>query len=355
MLFRPLSDGPCKTYLLTSPKTSEALLIDPLLQNVESYLALLSGEKLKLVGLLDTHTHADHLSACAEMRDRTGAPYLMHRLAAAPCVTRRLDDGETLGFGDARVRFLHTPGHTRDSLTLVFDDRVLSGDFLFIGSYGAGRLDLLGSDPAVHYESLKKLDGLKDDLLLYPAHDYQGQTHSTMGAEREVNPVLAAKPREAYLRWWAERKFGPAEWMNDVVKANAACTRDIHAVVIPQEQAACACASGPPESTDVFEQISPLELSTRIDKTHHGLFLLDVRTPEEYQEDGHLEGAVLIPIDELAQRIDEVPREANVISICRSGKRATRAAILLRKAGRQKITVLTGGMLAWQQERLPAS
>lgn len=355
VLFRQLSDGPCKTYLIASHKTSEALLIDPLLQNVETYLAMLHSKGLKLSGLLDTHTHADHLSACAELRDRTGAPYLMHRAAAAPCVTRRIEDGETMGFGEESLRFLHTPGHTGDSLTVVFADKVLSGDFLFIGSFGAGRLDLLGSDPGVHYESLKKIDALKDDLLLYPAHDYQGQTHSTLGAERKVNPILAPKPREAYIQWWLERKFGPADWMNEVVKANAACTRDLRAVAIPKEQAACACASGATESAAIFPQISPNELARRLRHAPHDLLLLDVRTPEEYREDGHIEGTVLIPVDELAHRVKEVSPGAAVVSICRSGKRATRAAGLLKEAGCQKIWVLTGGMLAWNQERLPVA
>lgn len=355
MLFRQLSDGPCKTYLLASPKSSEALLIDPLLQNVEAHLAMLKSEGLKLSGLLDTHTHADHLSACAELRDRTGAPYLMHRAAGAPCVTKRIEDGETMGFGDVSLRFLHTPGHTGDSLTVLFEDKVLSGDFLFIGSLGAGRLDLLGSDPGVHYESLKKIDALKDDLLLYPAHDYQGRTHSTLGAERKINPILAPKSREAYIQWWLERKFGPADWMNEVVKANAACTRDLRAVAIPKEQSACACASGPAESKEEFPKISPQELSTWLRKTPKGLFLLDVRTPEEYRDDGRIDGTVLIPVDELARRAGEVPKEAAIVSICRSGKRAARAAGLLKEAGYQKIWVLTGGMLAWNQERLPVT
>ncbi len=238
-----IREGPCRTYLLLSEKTREAVLVDPLLEQADGYLETLRREGLTLRLLIDTHTHADHLSACAALRDRTGADYLMHRATPVSCATRRVSDGETVGLGDLTIRFLHTPGHTADSLTLSLGDRVLSGDFLFIGSYGAGRLDLPGSDPSVHFDSLAKLDSIPDSAVLLPAHDYQGNQESTMGAERKANPVLAPRGREEYLRWWSERQFGPADWMIDVVKANAACTRDPRAVAIPKEQAACACAA----------------------------------------------------------------------------------------------------------------
>lgn len=352
MTLRQISDGPCRTYLLTSPRAREAVLVDPVLERVEDYLRQLSREGLSLRCVIDTHTHADHLSGCAALRDRTDAAYLMHRAAPAPCVTRRLEDGETLGLGELSVRFLHTPGHTGDSLTLLVGDRLLTGDFLFIGSSGAGRLDLPGSDPAVHFDSLSKLDTIPDETVVLPAHDYQGRLESTLGTERASNPVLTPRGRDAYVQWWSRRDLGPPDWMLRVVEANAACTRDPRAVPIPKDLQAGACAAAGPCSPSA-PQISPKDLALQIHQAPGSAVILDVRTPEEFTgELGHIQGAVLIPIDELPDRLAEVP-PGPVVAICRSGKRAARAAQLLKEEGRDEVRVLAGGMLSWNEEGLP--
>lgn len=354
MPIRELNGRECKTYLLYSEGSREALLLDPLLERADAYLELLRRESLRLVGVADTHTHADHLSGAAALRDRLGVPYLMHALARQECVTRRLADGEALGLGGSEARFLHTPGHTPDSLSVSFEDGFLSGDFLFIGALGAGRLDLPGGDPSVHYESLRRLDALADAVALLPGHDYQGRSASSLGEERRLNPVLQPRAREEYLRWWADRRLPPADWMKAVAKANLACTRDPRAAAIPQGQAACACASVPGHGEDDFPPLSPAELSRMLQAGALKPFLLDVRTPEEFEGDlGHIAGSVLIPVDELPSRVGEVPAGAPVVSICRSGKRAAKAAGVLKRAGFDRIWVLTGGMLAWNEERLP--
>lgn len=354
MPIRELNGKDCKTYLLHSERSREALLVDPLLDRTDAYLELLRKEGLRLAGVADTHTHADHLSGCAALRDRLDIPYLMHADARQECVTRRLADGEALGLGGSEVRFLHTPGHTPDSLSVTFEDAFLSGDFLFIGALGAGRLDLPGGDPASHYESLRRLDSLKDAVALLPGHDYQGRAASSMGEERTLNPVLRPRAREEYLRWWAERRLPPAEWMKDVAKANLACTRDPRAAKVPQGQAACASACAPGHGEEDFPELSSADLSRMLQAGTLKPFLLDVRTPEEFEgELGHIAGSVLIPIDELAGRVREVPAGAAVVSICRSGKRAAKAAGVLREAGFEKVWVLAGGMLAWNEERLP--
>jgi len=354
MLCRQIGDGPCKTYLLASEKTREAVLVDPLLQKIDEDLRLLASEGLKLALVIDSHTHADHLSAGAALSERAGVPYLMHRDSRSARVNRRASDGEVLSFGDLRVSLLHTPGHTADSLTLVLEDRVLSGDFLFIGADGAGRLDLPGSDPAVHFDSLKKIEGLPDRLLLSPAHDYRGAAESTLGAERKANPVLTPRGRDAYVRWWLDKKFGPADWMKGVVKANLAGAFDLNAATIPAGNAACACVGGPADAAS-HPALSPKDLAKMLKDKTSPLVLLDVRTPEEFTDElGHIKGAVLIPVDELAGRIKEVP-PGPIVSICRSGKRAARAATMLRGAGREQVWVLTGGMLAWNEELLPVA
>lgn len=356
MICRQLNDGPCKTYLLVSTATRETVLVDPLLERADGYLETLRREGLRLRLLLDTHTHADHLSGCAALRDKTGAPYLMHRCTPVSGVDQRLEDGETVGVGDLRMSFLHTPGHTADSLTVVLEDRILTGDFLLIGAPGAGRLDLPGSDPSSHFDSLKRLDALPDALALHPAHDDQGRTHSSLGRERGSNPLLQPRTREAYLRWWREKNPGPADWMEDMVRANIACARDPEAARVPKGWAACARAAGPAQVEANLPHVSPAVLAAELRRPSGSLLLLDVRTWEEYDgELGHIPGAALIPVDELQDRLSEVPVGADIVCVCRSGKRAARAAGILRAADRRKVRVLAGGMLAWNAARPPVT
>ncbi len=354
MTCRQIGTGSCKTHLLIAPKTREAVLVDPVLEKADAHLALLKGEGLKLSAVIDTHTHADHLSAGAELREKTGAAYVMHEATRSSAVSRRVKDGETLGVGDLKVTFLHTPGHTADSVSLLTPDTLLSGDFLFLGSYGAGRLDLPGADAGTHFDSLRKLDKLPDGLIVMPAHDYQGLDSSTLGAERKDNPVLTPRGRDEYLKYWAAKTFSDSSWMKAVVAANVRGERDPRAVSIPQEGAACACASSPaPAGHGDMPQLSAPDLQGMIAAGRKGLVLLDVRTHEEYNDElGHVAGTVLIPVDELEARVKEVP-PGDIAVICRSGKRATRAAGLLKAAGRDKLWVMTGGMLAWNQAGLP--
>ena len=348
---RELNGGACKTWLVAAEKTREAVLIDPLLERAEAYLDFLSAEGLKLAAVIDTHTHADHLSAALYLRDKAAVPVAMHAAARCAAVTRRLADGETLAFGEVALRVLHTPGHTDDSLTLSGAGSLMTGDFLFLGALGAGRLDLPGGDPAAHYESLKKVSTLGDDVEVLPGHDYQQRERSTLGAERGANPVLAPRGLDEYRDWWEGRRQGPADWMKAVVKANLAGTKDGKGILIPQGVSACACAPAPDH--DDLPRLAPADLQRMLVEKRR-LFLLDVRQPEEWDDElGHIAGAVLIPLGELPARLAEVPGDAPIVSICRSGKRAAKAAAALRDAGRRDIWVLTGGMLAWNEAGLP--
>ncbi len=152
MIFEQLNPGPCRTYLAASEKTREAVLIDPVLDRVEDYLKVLEQGNWRLGFIVDTHTHADHISGGMALRDHTQAPFAMHHLARPYCPTHRVNDGDVLGAGDVQFKCLYTPGHTNDSMTLVFEDRLFTGDFLFIGEAGAGRTDLPTGDPGEHFE-----------------------------------------------------------------------------------------------------------------------------------------------------------------------------------------------------------
>ena len=193
-IFEELNGGAsCRTYLIVCPRTREALIVDPVLELVPGYMQRLTRDQLQLCRVVDTHTHADHLSGGRELARMTGAE---HVGAPEGSVQRSLRDGEVLTVGEVRVRVWASPGHTADGLVLVMEDRVLTGDTLLIGA--TGRTDLPTGDAEAEYHSLARLLTLPPETLVYPAHDYGGRTFSTIGHERVNNPRLRLS-REAFV------------------------------------------------------------------------------------------------------------------------------------------------------------
>jgi glyoxylase-like metal-dependent hydrolase (beta-lactamase superfamily II)/rhodanese-related sulfurtransferase len=357
MAIRELSGGDCKTWLYVAEKTREAVVVDPLLEKAQALLDLLRSEGLKPVLAVDTHVHADHLSGARWLSEKAGIPVGMHESTRVGVVTRRLKEGETLAFGELALTVLHTPGHTTDSLSLAGAGAVATGDFLFLGALGAGRLDLPGGDAASHFRSLAKIADLSGSWEVLPGHDYQGRQRSTLAAERRENPVLSPRGLEQYRAWWEARKLGPADWMKAVVAANLEGRLDAAGVVIPKGVSACAsggtCAPVPVHGDAAMPHLDARDLAKMLAE-RRDLTLLDCREPEEYGDElGHIAGTVLIPVGAVAERAAEVPSDKPIVSICRSGKRALRAALALKAAGRKDVWVLTGGMLAWNEAKLP--
>ncbi len=140
MIFTQLNPGPCRTYLIGDEQSKQAALVDPVLEHVQEYLELLDQQKLTLTHCIDTHTHADHISGAAALKDHLGCEYVMHANAPARCVTFHVTDGFECHLGKITVKVLATPGHTKDSVTLMFPDRILTGDVLFLDDGGAGRI-----------------------------------------------------------------------------------------------------------------------------------------------------------------------------------------------------------------------
>src|SRR5260221_7429709 len=191
MIFEQVATGGCQSYLIGCADTCAAALIDPEASQADRYQALAARHGVRIHYLIDTHTHADHFSATRALAQRLGVPVVMHRAAPAPYVGLRVDDGELIVLGKLRLSVLHTPGHTRDSMCLVVDDRVFTGDTLLIG--GTGRTDLPSGDAAALHESLfGRLLKLDPALKVFPAHDYKGRGSSTIGAELADNPRLQA-------------------------------------------------------------------------------------------------------------------------------------------------------------------
>jgi sulfur dioxygenase len=231
MLFRQLFDAESSTYtyLLASRASGEALIIDPVKTHLAQYLRIIRELDLELVRAIDTHTHADHITALGALEDATACVTTMGELSAAHCVAERVRDGDVLDVDGIRLRALYTPGHTDESFSFVLDpDRpraVFTGDVLLIR--GTGRTDFQNGDPAKSYDSIvNKLFRLPDDTLLYPAHDYKGETSSSIGEERRHNPRIAGKSLAEYTAIMQSLNLPRPAQMDIAIPANLRCGRD---------------------------------------------------------------------------------------------------------------------------------
>ncbi|MFQ5720857.1 MAG: MBL fold metallo-hydrolase, partial [Acidobacteriota bacterium] len=353
---RQINPGACKTYVIAADSSPEVILVDPVLEHADRYRESLEAEKRRLVAVIDTHCHADHLSAGAALADATGCEYLMHRLAAPSEASKSLEDGGRVPCGDSALEVLHTPGHTEDSVSLVVGDCVLTGDALFLDGGGAGRDDLPGGDPGKHWDSLQKLLGLPGHLVVHPGHEYRQRQPSTLGAQRTSNPHLAPRSREEFVRYLDDLQLGPAEWMIEVLKANAACARDLSAAWIPQGVPACevrgTLAGGAKDLPVATVSAHGLHAELHGEKRP---VLLDVREAMELDGPlGRLDGIVHVPIRSLGEQLAalDAHRAASVVTVCKTGGRARTAAQILMQAGFKDVRLLVGGMEGWHHAGL---
>ena len=342
MLFRELNRGKCKTYLVACERTRRAALIDPVKEHAERYLALLAYEGLTLDSLIDTHTHADHPTGSFLLKDLTDARLIMHRRAPVPVANEHVEDGDTVRVGDLALKVLYTPGHTPDSISLYAEDRVFTGDVLLIG--GTGRADFAGGDAGAQYDSITgKLFTLPDETLVYPAHDYRGNTCTTIGCEKEQNPRIARRTRQEYIDLMASISFPLPDKIQEVLQPNVTAIDDDKTKF--------------PDLTQLNQvrQLSADEVNIQL-ATSTPPFVLDVREPQEFTgELGHIHGSTLVPLRQLAERIVELAahKAGPTVVVCRSGVRSTTAAAILEGMGFEQVYNLQGGMVDWNDRRLP--
>lgn len=339
MVFEQIAAGGCQSYLVGCADTRAAALIDPELGQIDRYLALAAREGLRIHYLIDTHTHADHFSATRELARRLGVPVVMHRASPAPFADLRIDDGEMLAVGRLRLRAMHTPGHTRDSMCLVAADRVFTGDTLLIG--GTGRTDLPTGDPDALYDSLfNRLLKLDPALLVYPAHDYKGQGHSTIGQELAANPRLQKRDRAEFVAMMRNLDLSMPRHLTEALRTNMTGGKTVAQLL------AEAAANVP------FMALE--ELKTRVESGAGGLVVLDVRERDAY-EAGHIPGARLLPRGQLELRVNEdLPDPTQrIVACCEFGRISTLATATLREIGFGRAVALDGGMKAWRDAGYP--
>lgn len=342
MLFRELNRGKCKTYLIACEQTKKAALVDPLKDKVDRYLAALAYFGCTLNAVIDTHTHADHRTASWELHDITGASVMMHRRAPAPHVDLHVEDGQIIPIGNERLRVFHTPGHTPDGMSLGVGNRVMTGDTLLI--HGTGRCDFAGGDAGAQYDSIvHKLFTLPDETLVFPAHDYRGHTHSTIGEEKHTNPRVAGRTRDAYIHLMNNLGLALPDKIQEVLQPNQSAIED-ESLKFP-----------PLAELNRVRQLTPQEVQQQLIRPTRPL-LLDVREPDEFiGELGHIVGSILIPLKELPTRVAELEpyKDQEIIVICRAGVRSTTAAAILTGLGFEHVANLKGGMVEWDEQKLP--
>jgi sulfur dioxygenase len=352
--FKQLNPHACLTYLVKDEESSDSILIDPILDHVKDYLKILEAHNLRLTHIIETHSHADHISGAAAIKDQTDCKIIMHENAPARCVDIRVKEGDELNLLGKSIKVLYTPGHTQDSISLVFEEfnRIFTGDALFLDDGGAGRDDLPGGDPDKHYNSLQKFLNLPDDLVVFPAHEYRRRKPSTLANQKINNPHLRLRTREEFVQYLEDLKLGPADWMHDVLKSNYACARDPGGIWIPVDSPACE-VKGTLEigvNEQVVSSLSVQELKNRFDAKQIPL-MIDVREEMELRGPlGHLEDIKHIPLGQLISNLEKLSnlKEEEIILVCRSGARAHTAAQIMQKKEFSKVFVLEGGMKAWR-------
>ncbi|MCK5667790.1 MAG: MBL fold metallo-hydrolase, partial [Gammaproteobacteria bacterium] len=255
-----------------------------------------------------------------------------------PLVDVHVDEGDELKVGNIVMKVLYTPGHTPDGIALVLKDRVLTGDTLMIK--GTGRTDFAGGNPAEEYDSIiEKLFALPDETLVFPAHDYRGNTQSTIGEEKQENPRVVGKDKEQFIHVMENLGLPLPEKIQEVLQLNQTELDDA-LYELPSIA-----------ELNKILQHEPDEVKETLNLSVPPI-LIDVRSEEEFNGTlGHIESSMLIPLDKLSEKIPmlEQYKNENIIAVCRSGVRSTTAAALLTGMGFEKVSNLRGGMLAWNE------
>lgn len=347
MLFRQLFDAETCTYsyLLADTDTRDAVLIDPVQEQVDRDLQIIEELDLTLRLTLETHVHADHITGASEIRDRVGSQSVVAAHGGASCGDLHVRDGETVRFGQHSLGVRTTAGHTDGCLSFVLDDSsmVFTGDALLIR--GCGRTDFQQGDSRVLFRSVRdKLFTLPDDTIIYPGHDYRGRTSSTVGEEKRHNPRLGLDKTEAeFVEIMANLKLAHPKKIAIAVPANLNC--GVRKKPAPSEEA---CRS--PFVAGQVVEVDP----DWVAYNSESVFVVDVREPDEFHgELGRAPGAVLAPLGDLASHAAQWERGKPIVTICRSGGRSMQAAKELHATGFREVASMRGGMLAWNEAGLP--
>jgi glyoxylase-like metal-dependent hydrolase (beta-lactamase superfamily II)/rhodanese-related sulfurtransferase len=338
MIFRQLFDSVSGTYsyLLASRAGGEALIIDPVLEKVDRYLQLIAELNLKLVKAVDTHLHFDHITGLGALRDRTHCITVMGENSNADVVSMRLAEGDKLTIEGVSMDVLYTPGHTDDSYSFLMGDRVFTGDTLMIR--GTGRTDLQNGDARAQYESLfGKLLRLPDETMVFPAHDYKGDTVSTIGEEKRYNPRLQIKSVDEYIVLMASLNLPNPKMMD---------------VAVPSNMKVGLVQKGIAQRGWALQAEQAITMVDRPD-----VAFVDLRETSERIKHGSIPGALHAPYGDLQDNIraggmlHELARvsDRRIVFYCAFGERSAMAVQAAQDAGLATTLHVEGGIDAWKK------
>jgi glyoxylase-like metal-dependent hydrolase (beta-lactamase superfamily II)/rhodanese-related sulfurtransferase len=335
MIFEAVASGGCRSYIIGCEETCAAALIDPELSQIDRYTALAAKNGLRFRYLIDTHTHADHFTATQQLARELDVPVVMHHASPAPFVDLRMQGGELLVVGRLRLQTLHTPGHTRDSMCLHVADRVFTGDTLLIGA--TGRTDLPGGDAeALHNSLFSRVLKLDPELKVFPAHEYKGRSHSTIGEELANNPRLQQVDRGAFVEMMQNLNLTMPTHVTEALRTNMSGGKTVAQMLS--------------EAAAIVPFMSLGELKACLEQRKDELIVLDVRERDAF-EAGHIPGARLLPRGQLELRVNEELADPTrrILAYCEFGRISTLATATLRQMGFQGAVALDGGMKAWRE------
>jgi sulfur dioxygenase len=342
MIFRQLFDSTSGTYtyLLASRRGGEALIIDPVLERVERYLQLVRELDLRLVKAVDTHLHADHITGLGALRDRTHCITVMGEHTQADVVSMRVAEGDRIDIEGVHLGVLYTPGHTDDSYSYLLGDRVFTGDTLLIR--GTGRTDFQNGDPRAQYDSIfNKLMKLPDETLVYPAHDYKGETVSTIGEEKSFNPRLKVKSIDEYVDLMNNLNLPNPKMMDVAVPAN------IHVGLRQEEIARKGWALSATEAMAL--------------RGAKDVAIVDLREKGEREKHGVIPGSLHAPYPDLVENISAggmlhelaAATGKRIVFYCAYGERSAMAVQAAQDAGLKTACHIEGGIDAWKKVNGP--
>lgn len=338
MIFRQLFDSESwtYTYLLASRRGGEALIIDPVLERVDRYIQLLGELDLRLIKAVDTHVHADHITGLGALRDRTKCVTVMGEQSGVDVVSMRVAEGDTIDVEGMALDVIYTPGHTDDSYSFLLGDRVFTGDTLFIR--GTGRTDFQHGSAVDQYDSLfNKLLKLPDETLVYPGHDYKGDTVSTIAEERAFNPRLQVDSVEQYVEIMDNLNLANPKMMDVAVPAN------LKMGLNQEELAAMGLAISCEEGIALVGGSSDI--------------LVDLRDADEREKNGVIPGSIHAPYPDLDENVHpggmlhELAKASGkrMIFYCAFGERSAMAVQAARDGDIVTPCNLTGGIDAWKK------
>ncbi|HUG99661.1 MAG TPA: MBL fold metallo-hydrolase [Gammaproteobacteria bacterium] len=338
MIFRQLFDSvSCTyTYLIASRRGGEALIIDPVLDKVERYLQLLDELQVRLIKAVDTHVHADHITGLGVLRDRTRCITVMGEQSGVDLVSMRVGEGDRVEIEGLALQAIYTPGHTDDSYSFLMEDRVFTGDTLLIR--GTGRTDFQNGDPAQQYDSIfNRLLTLPDEMLVYPAHDYKGDTVSTIAEEKACNPRLQVDSVEQYVEIMHNLNLASPKMMDVAVPANLYVGLAQEALETEHRSLDCVEARALLGSPGVI----PVDLRDAAERARHGVIPGSVHAPypklAEYAAPGGL-------LHELALATGK-----RLVFYCAYGERSAMAVQTALEAGLHNSCHVKGGLDAWKK------